>query len=786
MERENFYILLDLPINPPESDLKTIEAAISKKQAEWSRLRNHPSKGLQAQKYINMIPEIRRVMTDDNLRQQEAEAARALARQNKENKYPEIDRHIELLLGKGYLTKDDTIKLSEVHGLTQGEIQERINVKKNENYARIDQQIGLRMAKGFLTESEIEKIAKRNGVKPDAVRDRVHCPIHKNEKGKNDTPPRQLEPSIEKTIRENLKILGKSSLYDFLGVPESTDLENLQKATAHKKKQLASAAKKDAGVTAGNTLAGQCVTIFKNEDSRNAYDVSLAKSRLTELDSDIDISGINGKIRPEYFDILVKKAMDFGMEKNEAERYIKDYCKRKNWRVEMPKAKKRRVFIGAAVAAVAAVIVAALGLTYYQHYQQQIRQKTYESVVETVESEKQTADKIDILQQFIRNHRGAEGYGDYIDSARKRIGQLQDRKAADTFQSVKSRIASMVEQGELAAAQSAWRKYIETDPPKAYVKKARTRISRIDKRMEKRDFQALEQIMIDGEADEKIAAIGDYLEKYPEGANRKEARKMRDDLSSEYYIFVKNALKNCEKNDNWQRCADLCQRYMELYDNSHSDQLKKRLEGYQEKIRQNQIFKALKKKAEKHGKNYEAAIKVYRDYLSAYPDAAIDDRVKEEIQRLNHMSHLKEIKQRREKIRKELKAAGDRFEEKTEGVVLDTRTGLMWTLIDSDVTAPENQCLTYEQAKDYVTHLNTGGYSDWRLPTPEELAGIYKQAPFFPAIEEKWYWTSKKYSSYSDGWRQIVETVTNRHSTDWSAKRTDSRECGTARAVRSD
>lgn len=784
MERENFYILLDLPINPPESDLKTIEAAISKKQAEWSRLRNHPSKGVQAQKYINMIPEIRRVMTDDTLRQQEAEAAKALSQRDKENKYPEIDGHIELLLGKGYITKDETIKLAEVHGVKEGEIQERIKVKKEEKYARVDRQIGLRRAKGYLTESEVEKIAKRNGLKPDDVKNRVHCPIHKNDKAKKDEAPRQLERSIEKTIKDNLKVVGKSSLYDFLGVPESAELETIQKAAADKKKQLANVAKKDATATAGNTLAGQCATIFKNEESRNAYDVSLAKSKLTQLDSDIDISGINGKIRPEYFDILVKKAMDFGMERNEAERYIKDYCKRKNWRVEMPSDKKRRMIIGGAVTAVMFILVAAGGFFYYQHYQKQMRQAHYDSAMEEAASKEKPAEKINRLQAFISKYRGETGYAAYIDSARKRIKKFEAQRAAQTFESLQARLQSMVDKGDIAPAKQQWQDYLSTNPPKPYAAKARKQITALDKQIEKRDFQALKQTMIDGEADEKITAIAEFLEKHPEGAHQKQARQMRNDLSAEYYVFVQNALKECEKNKNWQRCADLCQGYMDLYDNSHSDQLEKRIQVYNEKIRQNRVFNALEKKADKKGSDYRAAIKVYEDYLSAYPDAAIADRIESEIQKLNRKAHLKAIEETRRKLRRKLKAAGERFTLKADGVVEDTKTGLMWTIIDSDATKADNQCLTYDRAKAYVDDLNTGGYTDWRLPTPEEIAGIYKQSPFFPTLEEKWYWTAKNYSSYSDGWHRIVETVTNAHSTDWSVTRVDSRECGAVRAVR--
>ena len=69
MLRENYYVILELSIDPPENDLDIIEKTIQSKKAEWSRMRNHPTKGLQAQKYINMIPNIQEVMLSDELTQ---------------------------------------------------------------------------------------------------------------------------------------------------------------------------------------------------------------------------------------------------------------------------------------------------------------------------------------------------------------------------------------------------------------------------------------------------------------------------------------------------------------------------------------------------------------------------------------------------------------------------------------------------------------------------------------------------------------------------------------------
>jgi hypothetical protein len=59
----------------------------------------------------------------------------------------------------------------------------------------------------------------------------------------------------------------------------------------------------------------------------------------------------------------------------------------------------------------------------------------------------------------------------------------------------------------------------------------------------------------------------------------------------------------------------------------------------------------------------------------------------------------------------------------------DQATGLMWAKKDngSGVNWPKDESnnVTWQQAADYCRNLELAGHSDWRLPTIEELQGIY-------------------------------------------------------------
>ena len=56
------------------------------------------------------------------------------------------------------------------------------------------------------------------------------------------------------------------------------------------------------------------------------------------------------------------------------------------------------------------------------------------------------------------------------------------------------------------------------------------------------------------------------------------------------------------------------------------------------------------------------------------------------------------------------------------GTVLDTRTSLMWAIVDNGSN------ISWHDAKSYCENYRGGGYTDWRMPTQDELAGLYDAA----------------------------------------------------------
>ncbi len=98
---------------------------------------------------------------------------------------------------------------------------------------------------------------------------------------------------------------------------------------------------------------------------------------------------------------------------------------------------------------------------------------------------------------------------------------------------------------------------------------------------------------------------------------------------------------------------------------------------------------------------YQKALDALKKYLSLSPQASDTDMVQGKIYELEYRAEKN-------------KSTDGRYRDNGEGTITDTRTNLMWTKEDSYVTL--GKCLGWDDSKEYVSRLNTGGYNDWRMP----------------------------------------------------------------------
>ena len=821
MGRINYYQLLDLPINPPENDLEVIEETIKKKQMAWSRLRNHPTKGIQARHYISLLPEIRKVMTDEGLRQKEADAAVVELKKRLEAIFKAVDRHIDLVGCKGEILEEEIEKIAARHDIKPQLVQKRLTRWQKKRGAPAVLQIQRQLINGKLSDQELDKIAEQHGIEPDTIHKihqqlleqrlaeldefvsiqvrkgymtqaeiaglaavfpfdegeilrRIRCPINKSAK-KEETDAYQIDSTVEQVILENLKIVGHDSLYGFLGLFPGASLDALQKKAVAKENEIRKIAQKDAVLTASGVLVGQCIALFKSDESRYAYDLSRARLLLNRLNTDIDLAATGKTISREQYDYLVRRAIRFGTHPEEAKAHIRDFCKTQGWTVVLPKKKinLKRYLLVASVAIVLFGIGG--GVFWYVYYSQQRMENEYLRMHSELKQKKSLEAQLAHVQTYIAGQSDQE----YIEKAQQVIDDLHKRIEFRDLNDLQKQKTKLEAKQEYENIRTRIQEFMAAHPQSAHNEKLNQELKQLPQRIDNRDYERIGSIPPTSYA-RVASALTDYLRAHPKGAHVKQVNRRAKEMAKPYYQQLVRELKNCEKSAQWSRCIELSAPYIELYrDSRYAVRLKKRRDEY---VRNNQGEEIVSRlRAEAGGREADPAVltQTYKVYLEQNPYSPARQLIETEIESLEIALNRRSIQAELKRLRASLPHTNGRFEEKAKATVVDGTTGLTWAMIDSQLGTRE--CMTHGEAKEYVGRLKTGGYKNWRLPTAGELQEFYRGNALFLTNSAQWYWSADQTKRYSGGWIIMVDVVVPSNSSTIAQRHVS--ECGWVRPV---
>lgn len=278
---ENYFILLELPFDPPEGDTQKINEAISKKQAQWSRDQSNPVKKTKASEYLAELEKIRKVMLDPAARRQEAEKAKQI----KDSKAKELEAKLMLYHSKGDdLSEEDLKKLAKVFGafgFSADEIKQKFNSERK----------------------------TREKINPSEVLDKTQA----------------------RNVRNFMQQLDMrdQTLYDFLCLDPAASCTQLCAAADSMKKKILAKGDKTGHDNAVQALCGLCIVIFKDAASKKKYDnyVNLTKYRLVNEAVDELALGNQKRIDPKMKEGLIDTAVrQYHISVSDASVYINYYC----------------------------------------------------------------------------------------------------------------------------------------------------------------------------------------------------------------------------------------------------------------------------------------------------------------------------------------------------------------------------------------------------------------------------------------------------------------------------
>lgn len=293
MDRENYFILLELSFDPVETDPAKIADAISKKQHQWTKDQINPMRKVKGGKYLGMLDDIKKVLNDPVLRDKEAKAAKDIMQE----KLGELDKKIKVSSAKGFVKPTEIkqwVKAFGAYGITEDVIKKRLKV------------------------SISDKAPQKKEEKFDVI-----------------------DASTARNIDTQLKSLGlnknNGNLYTFMNMPQNSQPAALVEEAERKKKMLLAKGEKTQEDNARQALYGICAIVFKDKISKKKYDEYVRLTKYGDINELIDDAarGNNKILDSNTYEFLVDtaiKSKNIGF--SNASTYIKQYCKLKGFVVE--------------------------------------------------------------------------------------------------------------------------------------------------------------------------------------------------------------------------------------------------------------------------------------------------------------------------------------------------------------------------------------------------------------------------------------------------------------------
>jgi hypothetical protein len=290
----NLFELLDL--NPSAIwDAQLFERRLGEKQAEWSGLTNHPKRGMEARLNLELVPRLREVAVDPQLRATHAALAAAAAQARRESELQKLEGALAVLQAKGHVLDSELADL-------------------------------VRKFAAVMPEAELVR--------------RLRVPVVQDPYGRDDAPPEELDTLTAGRLRGLLAMVQKRDLYDFLGLAFGSSLAELRARADEIYERSQKSAARDLANTARAQLAGQCRALLGTQAGKARYDATLQNARYEPLRELADVAAARTRRLPAAtIEALLQQFLGARAEPGEVERaraVLRGHALRKGYALEMP------------------------------------------------------------------------------------------------------------------------------------------------------------------------------------------------------------------------------------------------------------------------------------------------------------------------------------------------------------------------------------------------------------------------------------------------------------------
>lgn len=286
----NLYEELEGLLSITESDPKAVQKAIDDKIIDYNKKINNPKYRSIVPLKINALKELKSEITaNPKIIKQHAKAYSEISRQKQLESEKKIREYGNIFVKNGMIDQKSLTSLASKHKMQEAEI--------------------LRILGATIKTQKVFKY-KDDGIK-------------------------ELSKVEMDKIAENLKILGKKDLYDFLEIPPNASLAIIKKQRDAKFKSVSSNSNKsNPDVSATDALVKIC-TFFDKPDGKRSYDKALENKVFEDVRETIKMmSVISAEDYKKFLDICASK----GINRDKAEFLIYSAANEKNIQIDEGKA----------------------------------------------------------------------------------------------------------------------------------------------------------------------------------------------------------------------------------------------------------------------------------------------------------------------------------------------------------------------------------------------------------------------------------------------------------------
>ncbi|MFH2063704.1 MAG: DUF4388 domain-containing protein [Pseudomonadota bacterium] len=268
------------------------------------------------------------------------------------------------------------------------------------------------------------------------------------------------------------------------------------------------------------------------------------------------------------------------------------------------------------------------GVLWIEVIQPRLLENEFQKVLVAVESMPSLEEKESLLQEYIDTHNKSK----HTIEANQKIKEIFHQIQEQEYENAVNQVASLpIDQDFKEKANKIYKAYRDRFSNGIRVNDIRKKMEEIPLMVDENDYQELKRID-PHDYEKRITAYQTYLNEHKEGTYRDEVQKLVSDISETYYEYVKKEVSVCNREQDWDRCIQLCDKYIASY--QKGKQLSE-IRGLRDRMNTAAVMESLRQKAAEKDGDHQETKKIYQDYLTANPDTSAKNEIHRELTLIN-------------------------------------------------------------------------------------------------------------------------------------------------------